>query len=587
MEKPTERAPWHDVSTDVDDYRAWLTRRLEDRQRGAMEHREETSPVRPTLISVVVPVYRPQMWFLKRCVDSIRAQTYSDWELCICDDASGDPEITSYLESLPKLDHRIKLASHRTNGGIAKASNTALELASGEFVAFVDHDDELTADALFLMAGAITDETDVIYSDEDRLDGSGDPCFPHFKPDWSPDLLVAFPYLGHLLAIRRSLVVDLGGFRAEMDGSQDFDLMLRATERARLVVHVAEVLYHWRIVEGSTAGDAAAKPWAHDASRRALGDALDRRGEAAWIEPGPFPGAYHARRRILRDLSVSVIIPFRDSAPLLRSCVDSLASGAGHDRFEIVLVDNDSSDPETLALIDMLVRRPNVRCVRRPGPFNWSVINNAAAATCSSDVLLFLNDDIEAGGGGWMAAMLEHAQRPEVGAVGARLLFPDGSVQHAGVVIGLGALAGHLFHDMPAGEVGYMAWASLTREWSAVTGACMMCRTAVFREMGGFDESYAVGFNDVDFCLRLREAGYRVLYTPNAELVHFESKTRGMFGYGTDHERFLRRWADMLRAGDPLFSRNLSRLSLHCVARPADEDQRWEENSGLTSLSPS
>jgi len=390
--------------------------------------------------------------------------------------------------------------------------------------------------------------------------------------------------LGHLLAVRRSLLGEVGGLRSEMDGSQDFDLMLRATERARSVVHVSEVLYHWRMVEGSAAGDPLAKPWAHDASKRALADALDRRGEAAWIEPGPFPGAYHTRRRILRDLSVSVIIPFRDSAPLLRACVDSLDSGTGHDRFEIVLVDNDSSDPETLALVDMLVRRANVRCIRQPGPFNWSVINNAAAATCSSDALLFLNDDIVAGRDGWMAAMLEHAQRPEVGAVGARLLFPDRSVQHAGVVVGLGALAGHLFREMPPGELGYMAWASLTREWSAVTGACMMCRASVFRELGGFDEVYAVGFNDVDFCLRLHESGYRVLYTPNAELVHHESKTRGMYGYGADHDTFLRRWADVLRAGDPLFSRNLSRLSLRCVLRPAGEDPRWEKNSGLTSL---
>ncbi len=575
--------PWQDASTDVATYRRWFASQLETR---SLRPRRP-SPEPPVTFSVIVPVHRPELWYVERCLDSVRAQHYEHWELCICDDGSADPALTERLERLAAADPRIKLTANPTPTGISRASNAAAAMATNEFLAFVDHDDELDPDALALVAEAIArvPDADVVYTDEDRLDREGLPCFPHFKPEWSPELLASFPYLGHLLVVRRSLFEAVGGLRPHTDGSQDYDLMLRTTELARAVVHVPVVLYHWRMIPGSSAGDPQARPWAHEASRRALAEALERRGEDADIAPGPFPGAYRVRRRVKGNPSVSVIVPFRDHPWLLRSCVDALGIDAGHDRFEVVIVDNDSEEPETHALIDLLIQRPNVRLVRAPGPFNWSVVNNVAASTCDTDVLLFMNDDVRAQGRGWMSAMLGHALRPEVGVVGARLVFPDGSVQHAGVIVGMGVLAAHLMHHLPADQTGYMAWPSMTREYSAVTGATMMCRRQVFEELGGFDEEYEVAFNDVDFCLRAREAGYRVVYTPDAELVHDESKTRGLSGYGPDHRRFLQRWSQILRDGDPFFSPNLSRLELRCVVRPLDEDDRWEEICGLRSLS--
>jgi len=539
-------------------------------------------------ISVVVPVFRPELWYLQQCVASVKAQVYARWELCLCDDASGSVEVSRFLKKAAASDPRIKVAVHDSNGGISRASNTALALATGEFVALLDHDDELTPDALLLVAGRAVEEpeADVIYSDEDKLDQSGQRGFPNFKPDWCPDLLLSYPYLGHLTVIRRRLVEEIGGFRPEMDGSQDFDLMLRATERARAVAHIPKVLYHWRVVEGSAAGDPRAKPWAYDASRRALADALLRREVDGHVEPGPFLGAYHARRAVRADPKVSIIVPFRDQAPMLRTCVDSLGEESGHQHFEVVLVDNDSVEPETHAVVDILLEQPRTRLLEHPGPFNWSAINNAAARTCDADMLLFLNDDVVAKGGGWMRALIEQAQRPDVGAVGCRLLHPDGTVQHSGMVLGMQGPAGFLLSGMPGEYAGYMGWSGVVKEYSALSAACMMCRRQVFEELGGFDEALAVELGDIDFCLRLRRAGYRIIYTPHAELVHHESHTKGTSGSYHDTRVFLRQWIDEIRRGDPFYNENLSRLESTCAIRPVEEDRQWEKLlSGLASSS--
>jgi len=542
-------------------------------------------PAAPT-ISVVVPIFRPELWYLQQCVESVRRQVYGNWELCLCDDASGDVEVSRFLKKAAAGDPRIRVAVHDSNGGISRASNTALKMATGEFVALLDHDDELTPDALLLVARRAVEEpeADVIYSDEDKLDRDGQRGFPNFKPGWSPDLLLSYPYLGHLTVIRRTVVEKIGGFRPEMDGSQDFDLMLRATERARAVTHIPRILYHWRVVEGSAAGDPGAKPWAYGASRRALADTLVRRGLDGHVEPGPFLGAYHTRRAVRTDPKVSIVIPFRDQAAMLRTCVDSLFVDSGLGSFEVVLVDNDSVEPETRAVVDVLSEQPGIRLLEHPGPFNWSAINNAAARTCDGDMLLFLNDDVVASGGGWVKALIEQAQRPDVGAVGCRLLYPNGTVQHSGVVLGMHGLAGNLMSGMPGEYAGYMGWSGVVKEFSAVSAACMMSRRQVFEELDGFDEAFAVEFADVDYCLRLRHAGYRVVYTPHAELVHHESHTKGTSGSYHDSRTFLSKWIGDIRRGDPFYNENLSRLESNCAIRPVEEDRRWEKLlSGLAS----
>jgi GT2 family glycosyltransferase len=566
---------WHDPS-----YQRWL------RQSSRRDDERAGNAGDGPLISVVVPVYRPKLWFFKACVDSVKAQRYQRWELCMCDDASGDPQLRAMLNELAGSDQRIKVVSRAENGGISLATNDALGLASGEFVALLDHDDVLEPGALAEVAAAIEAETDVLYSDEDKIDDEEDPLdtprlfCPHFKPDWSPDLLLNNPYMGHLLVIRRELLQQIGGFRSEYDGSQDYDVMLRATERARQVTHVPKVLYHWRAVPGSAADDLSAKPWAHAASRRALEEAVRRRGIDAVVEDGSGPGSYHVRRRVRGNPSVTIVIPFRDQAQMTAQCLSSLDIAPGYENFEVLLVDNGSTEPEVRALRSRW-NQQGVRVLDYPDTFNWSAINNMAAANCDSEILLFMNNDIEATQPRWLLSMVELAQREDVGAVGARLLYPDGVIQHAGVTLGLGLVAAHLFAGMPVGAASYMGRDLLVRDCNAVTGACMMSRRAVFEEVGGFDESLEVAFNDVDYCLRLQQAGYHVLYTPHAELVHHESASRGISGFLHDIRHLLRRWDREVFLNDPFYNPNLSLVGSWCGLRKAEEVPAWEHHMSL------
>ena len=567
---------------------------------------DSPSPTRPVTrvgrhpsgpkISIVVPVWQTPRWALERCVGSVFAQTYANWELCLCDDASGDPDLSDYLNSLRRVDRRIKVTALGENSGISAATNAAIGMADGDFIAFLDHDDELTAGALSAVADAIAQhsDADVLYSDEDKIDPAGERFDPLFKPDWSPDLLLSFAYLCHLTVVRRTVVEDLGGLRSAFDGSQDFDLSLRATERARTIVHIPEILYHWRTLPGSAATDSVAniaKPWAYAAGARAIEDALERRGEPAEVTMmAEFPGRYHVRRRVTGSPRVSIIIPFRDEPSLLATCASSLRADPGHDNIELVLVDNGSELPETEALLDRLSEDANVKIIRSPGPFNWAAINNEAAAQAGGDLLLFANNDIEARRGRWLDAMVGHAQRPEVGAVGAGLVYPDGAIQHAGVVIGLGGIAGHVLRGLPGDRPGYNSMAIQTRNCSVVTGACMLTRREVFEEVGGFDEQLPVAFNDVDFCLKLRDRGYLVVFTPLAELVHHESRSRGHTDDLVEHGRIVDRWATAIAMGDPYMNVNLSHWRYWCPLSTPQEDYRWKtylERSVLTHASSS
>jgi GT2 family glycosyltransferase len=571
------------ASEDLPAYHQWLKNQGEPELRplsgGLPVASARARMTRRPLFSIVVPVYRPPAWALERCVASVLAQTFPAFHVVLADDASNDAALEEQLRSFARLDPRIEVVFRTDNGGISAATNSALEHARGEYVVFLDDDDELHPHALEKMAAAIADSpwADVLYSDEDKLSPSGERYIPTLKPDWSPDLLLSCAYLCHLLVVRRSLVSEIGGLRSEFDGSQDYDLMLRATERTSAVVHVPEILYHWRVLAGSASADSAAKPWAFEAGRRALESALIRRGVEAVVEPHErFPGNFHVHRTITGEPLVSIIVPFRDEPAMTWNCYQSLIRSPGYENFELLLIDNGSELPETRALLEKLTRDPRVGLVFDPQPFNWVEINNAAAAAARGDILLFLNNDIEARSDGWLAAMVAHAQRDEVGAVGALLRYPDLTVQHAGIVLGLTWGAGHVQQDLPIDRPGYMLMANITRNCTAVTGACMMTRKRCFEELGGFDSELPVAFNDVDYCLRLGQRDLFVVYTPLAELIHFESKSRGHTDDVVEVPFFRARWRDVILKGDPYYNQNLTHFDPYCRLSTEEERELWK-----------
>ena len=572
-----------DAKEDVATYRAWL--RLHEPSASAdVRHRvaAEDDPAVPLpTISVVLPVYRPNLVQLARAIASVQAQTYPRWQLSICDDGSRDGAVEHSFAAL-RGTPRFRFSAHESNRGISAALNTALAAADGDVVCFLDQDDELHPDALAEIALAFGrgDEVDVVYTDEDKLDERGERCEPFFKPDWSPDTLLSQMYVGHLLAVRRALVERVGGMRPAFDGSQDYDLALRVTEEAKTIRHVPRVLYHWRKREGSTSQRYTAKPWAHRAAQAALKSALVRRREQGEVLEGLVEGTFRLKRIIRRKPLVSVIIPFRDGADLLQRCLETLVADAGYENWEALLVDNQSWEPETSGLLRTLDDR-RMRVERYPHDFNFSALNNWAARRARGEVLLFLNSDVERGSSGWLAAMVEHAERPEIGVVGARLLYPEGCLQHGGVVVGIHGLAGHAFRFCPADEPGYYGHAKIIRNWSAVTGACMMVPRQVFEETGGFDEILRVAFNDIDFCLRVRERGYRIVYTPFAELYHNESMSRGVASDRREIVTMLQRWGERL-ATDPYFNPNLSQRREDFVLSPIPEEPPW--NTLLSTL---
>ena len=538
-------------------YQTWLERHQVGAQEVArMRGAVGALPSTP-LISVVTPVYNTDEVWLRKCVESVCAQVYPHWELCLVDDASTRPHVKALLEEYAASDPRIKVAHLDRNHGIAGASSHALALATGDFVAFLDHDDELPPEALFEVATRLneTPDLDLIYTDEDKLDVDGRRVDPFFKPDWSPDLLSSMNYITHLSVFRRTLVSDIGGFRLGLDGSQDYDLLLRFTERTQRIGHIAKVLYHWRKIPGSAAASNAAKPHAYEAARNALEDALRRRGWEGDVHMLR-PGSYTVRYRLRASPTVSIIVPTRDRWTLLQQCLRSIEEKTTYTRYEIIVLDNDSVEPETRRGLEAVARRHRV--LPFPGAFNFSALNNYGAAHARGDYLLFLNNDTQVIEPDWLGAMLEHAQRPEVGAVGARLHYPNGRIQHAGLVLGIGGVADHAFRGLPADTFSYFGLATVVRNVSAVTAACMMVRRDTFDEARGFDERLEVALNDVDLCLRLRERGYLVVYAPRAHLYHHESGTRGRLHPPTDEELVWKRWGNVIRAGDPYYNVNLT-----------------------------
>jgi GT2 family glycosyltransferase len=510
---------------------------------------------RRPLVSVVTPVYNTAEEILDATIRSVRAQLYPDWELCLHDDASTLPHVRAVLERHAAEDSRVRVSFGTKNSGISAASNAALAVARGEYVALLDHDDIITPDALLEMVETIeATGAELLYSDEDKLDPRGRRTDPFFKPDWSPDFLLSINYCCHLTVAKRELVEAVGGFREGFEGSQDYDLWLRLSERTEKIAHVPMVLYHWRQVPGSTAVDASNKNFAHERSRRAIGEALERRGGRGRVEDGPVPTSFRVVRALDREPLVTVIIPTRDRVDLLAQAIEGIERKTDYRNVEILVVDNGSSDPATL---DYLRATPH-RVLRDDGPFNFSRLNNRAAHEARGELLLLLNNDTEPLRDDWLRSMVEHALRPEVGIVGAKLLYPSGKVQHAGVVLGIGSVAGHSHKHFPGDAGGYYHAADLIRNFSAVTAACMLVRSDVFKDLGGLDEvNLAVAFNDVDFCLRARERGYLVVWTPEALLTHFESESRGFDLNPREIDYMLRRWSETL-IRDPYYSPNLT-----------------------------
>jgi O-antigen biosynthesis protein len=544
--------------TPPDEYRRWI-KAFEPTRIELQKQRQH--PFRRTpIVSIVVPVYNPPTAFLEAMLKSVFDQTYPHWQLCIAD-ASKAPHVRPILEKAA-TDRRVGVRFLESNGGIVGNSNAALEIATGEYVALLDHDDTLAPFALHAVAAAIEarPDADFLYSDEDKLNFAGERVEPNFKPDWSPETLQSRNYICHLAVFHADLIRSLGGFRPGFDGAQDHDLVLRATERAKRVVHIPQVLYHWRMHRQSTAADAGSKGYAHEAGKRAVQDQLNRRGIDATVHDGAVPGMYHVVHHLRTQPLVSVIVPNKDAVEMLARCVDSLAN-SGYANHELLIVENGSTRPETFAYYRQLEKQPHVRILEWTKPFNYAAVNNFAAARAEGDLLLFLNNDVEAVNPDWLERMVKLGVQPGVGAVGAKLYFADDTIQHAGIVIGMGGIAGHSHGSFPRDAAGYMQRLRFTQNVSAVTGACLLCPAKVFREVGGFDEGFVLAFNDVDLCLQILARGQRVVWTPHAELYHFESKTRGyedtpekLRRFRREIELFKTKWSEFLRTGDPHYN---------------------------------
>ena len=515
-----------------------------------------------------MPCYNPDPQFLRAAIASVQAQIYPRWQLCIADDASSSPLVRGVLESCQTQDPRIQVVFRPKNGHISAASNSALELVTGDWVALMDHDDLLPEDALLWVAECVRDHPDVrlIYTDEDKVDDQGRRSDPYFKPDWNLDLFRSHNMFSHLGVLRTDLMREVGGFRQGLEGAQDWDLVLRCSERVapEQIKHIPRVLYHWRIHEQSTANSIDAKPYATIAGERALNEHFQRLAVDAKAE---YVGCGYRTHFGLPSPPplVSLIIPTRNAIGLVRQCIESIQARTDYPNWEIILVDNGSDDPAALAYFEELAAQPRIRVLRDDGPFNYSALNNQAVAIAHGEFVGLINNDIEVMSPGWLSEMVSLARQQGVGAVGARLWYPDMTLQHGGVVIGLGGVAGHSHKRLPRGMHGYAQRAVLVQSFSAVTAACLVVRKSAYAQVGGLDAvNLKVAFNDVDFCLRLREAGYRNVWTPYAELIHHESATRGDDIAPEKRERFQRevlymkqRWPAVI-AHDPAYNPNLT-----------------------------
>ncbi len=525
-------------------------------------------------ISIIAPVYNTKRDMLISMLDSVLSQTYDNWELCIVDGNSDIQHVKDILSEYSMKDKRIKVSFLKKNYGIAGNSNRALQMATGEFITFLDHDDEIVPFALFEVVKTLNrlPDSDIIYSDEDKIDSSGKRCRPFFKPDWSPDLLMSVNYVCHLMVIRKSILEKAGGFREGYDGAQDYDLMLRCISETSHIVHIPKVLYHWRMHAESTAQNIYVKDYAHESGKKALREYLLRSNINAHVEDGVGITNYRVRYLLRSNPEVSIIIPFKDKYKVLEKCIDSIIQKSSYKNYELILISNNSTEKKLFDYLDRIESMSRIKIFHYNHPFNYSAINNFGVRNSNGEVLLFLNNDTEVITDDWIEAMLEHAMRKEIGAVGCKLLYPDNTIQHAGVVIGLTGFAGHVFSKMPDDAYTNFGSVDFVRNYLAVTGACMMMRREVFEELNGFDERFTLCGSDVEICLRLIQKGYRIVYTPFAKLYHHEALTRGGDIPPQDFRLSWDVYQKYINEQDPYYNPNLTRLKTDCSLKTNGEE---------------
>lgn len=524
------------------------------------------------LISIIMPVYNVELKWLERCVASVENQFYSNWELCMADDASTDPKVKEALENYTKKDNRIKVVFREENGHISRASNSAIKIAKGEFIALLDNDDLLSPAALYEVVKVLNQDSnlDLIYSDEDKLDLNDTRSEPTFKPEWSPDLLLGTNYISHLGVYRKSIVDEIGGFRTGYEGSQDYDLVLRFTEQTtpEKIHHIPKVLYHWRMLPTSTAGDQSSKQYAFEAGLKALQDAIRRRGIKGTAKHGSGNGLYEVEYEVLDEELVSIIIPTKNNLKDIKRCLDSLTSLTNYSNYELIIADNGSQEEEVFTLYQEYQQKlkDRFKVLSLDMPFNYSKINNIAAKEAKGKYLLFLNNDIEIFRENWLTKMVSLAQFERIGCVGAKLLYENDTVQHGGIVLGLGGIAGHAHYGYPNGDYGYFGRLELNVNYLAVTAACLLMKKADFEAVDGFNEELIVAFNDVDLCLKVHEElGKDNIWLHDVQLYHYESQTRGYEDTRKKKQRFAQeeqymdsQWHDLI-VNDPFYSPNLTR----------------------------
>lgn len=581
----TERFQQEDI-----DYETWFG--LNKATEKELQEQRKNPPEHGPIISIVVPVYRTPEIYLREMIESVVNQTYGNWELCLADASpkgeqlrqdlkkikgrktrealmkipDGDTELTSVIREYQLKDSRIRYEILKENKSIAENSNVAMEMATGDFVGLLDHDDTLEPNALYEVARKICedDRVDVVYTDEDKINSKGTKHLtPNMKPDFNLDLLRSNNYICHLFVVRRILMEKVGGFRKEFDGAQDYDFILRCTEEAEKIAHVHKVLYHWRTHEKSTSDNPESKIYAFHAGRRAVEAHLQRLGIQAEVEETCDLGYYRVKYPVIGSPMVSILIPNKDQLQTLKKCLKSIWEKTEYTNYEILIIENNSTEKETFEFYKKIDGRHHVRVLYWDKEFNYSAINNFGATQAKGEYLLLLNNDTEVITKGWMKELLSHCQRPEVGMVGAKLYFQDNTIQSAGTIIGMGGMADHAFVNMDRKKSGYMHRASIQVDMSGVTAACAMVKRSVYEEVHGLEEKLTVAFNDVDLGLKIVTAGYLIVFDPYAELYHYESKSRGVNDEKKErHAREVKytqeKWADFLAAGDPCYNQNLT-----------------------------
>lgn len=558
-------------------YAKWYQEHMASQEQ--LEKQRNTTFAYEPRISIVIPLYNTPKQYLKELIESVQAQSYGKFQLCLAD-GSDNNKTGDYIKEYYRQDSRIAYRLLEKNAGISENTNEAIKMAEGDFIMFSDHDDTLAPDALYEIVREINENpgTDVVYTDEDKVTMDGKRYYdPHFKPDFNLDMLRSNNYICHIFVVKKEIVEEVGMLRRQYDGAQDFDFILRCCEKAKKIRHVAKILYHWRNHPASTAGNPESKMYAYEAGRDAVQAHYDRLGIKAEVSMTEQWGRYRTKLAVEGEPLVSVIIPNKDHKQDLEKCIRSLYEKTSYKNFEVLIVENNSTDREIFDYYEELQRNNfNIRVITWEKPFNYSAIHNFAVEHAKGEYLLFLNNDIEVKSENWLNEMLSYCQREDVGIVGAKLLYGNEKIQHAGVIIGMGPsqTAGHIFYNFPGEQFTYAGRTQTTQDLSAVTAACMITKKSLYLQVGGMDEEFQVAFNDIDYCLKIRELGKLVVYNPYAELYHHESLTRG---YETNPENkkrfknetkiFKTRWREILKNGDPYYNPNLSLKRSDCSVR--------------------